>query len=129
MDNEGFAIVSTIKRLPYLMWGGVAIHFYHLNLAYPFDANGAPPSYAVAQRLQGWRVFLGQFQYTIVHIPGNENCWGDLLSRWGRGGSVCVLASVKNAGGLFAGSDKFPTKEVVRGVQAAGASWNRWRQL
>ena len=42
---------------------------------------GAPTSKAVAQRLQGWRVFFGQFLYTIVHIAGDENCWADLLSR------------------------------------------------
>ena len=59
---------------------------------------GAPTSKAVAQRLQGWRVFLGQFPYTIVHIAGDENCWADLLSRWVRPeGPVCVHAS----GGAF----------------------------
>ena len=49
VDKEG-TIVSTFKRLPYLLWGGVAIH---RNLAYIFGANGAPTSKAVAQRLQG----------------------------------------------------------------------------
>ena len=59
----------------------------------------------------------------IVHIPGDENCWGDLLSRWVTrpGGPVCVHASVNYTEVLFAGSDKFPTKEVVRGVQATAA--------
>ena len=76
-------IVSTCKRLPYLLWGGMAIHCDHRNLAYISGANGAPTSKAVAQRLQGYRVFIGQFAYTIVHIPGDENCWGDLLSRLG----------------------------------------------
>ena len=123
VDTEGFAIVSTFKRLPYLLWGGVAIHCDHRNLAYIFGANGAPTSRAVAQLLQGWRVFLGQFLYTIVHIPGDENCWGNLLWRWVTrpGGPVCMHASVKYAEVLFAGSDKFPTKEVVRDVQAAAA--------
>ena len=32
VDKEGFAIVSTLKRLPYLLWGGVAIHCDHRNL-------------------------------------------------------------------------------------------------
>ena len=36
MDKEGFAIVTTFKRLPYLLWGGVAIHCRHRNLAYIF---------------------------------------------------------------------------------------------
>ena len=113
VEKEGFAIVSTFKRLPYLLWGGVAIHC----------VNGAPTSKAVAHRIQGWHVFLGQFPYTIVHIPGDENCWGNLLSRWVTrlGGSVCVHASVKYTEVLFAGGDRFPTKEVVRDVQAAAA--------
>ena len=69
----------------------------------------------------------------IVHIPGDEKCWGGLLSRGvtRRGRSVCVLASVNYTEVLFARSDKFPTKEVVRGVQGAAAeggstSIRRW---
>ena len=59
----------------------------------------------------------------IVHIAGDENCWAYLLSRWvtRSEGPVCAHASVKYTEVLFAGSDKFPTKEVVRGVQAAAA--------
>ena len=58
-----------------------------------------------------------------MHIRGDENGWGDLLSRWVMrpGYPVCVHASVKGTEVLFTGSDKFPTKEVVRGVQAAAA--------
>ena len=58
-----------------------------------------------------------------MHIPGDENCLGDLLSRWVTrpGGAVCVYASVKYTGALFARSDKLPTKEVVRWIQAAAA--------
>ena len=36
-------------------------------------------------------------------------------------GPICGHASVKYTELLFAGGDKFPTKEVVRGVQAAAA--------
>ena len=59
----------------------------------------------------------------IVHIDGNDNYWAHLLSRWvtRSEGPVCAHASVKYTGVLSAGSDKFPTKEVVRGVQAAAA--------
>ena len=34
VDKEGFAIVSTFKRLPYLLWGGVAIPCDNRKLAY-----------------------------------------------------------------------------------------------
>ena len=48
VNKEGFAIVTTFKRLPYLLWGGVAIHCDLRNLAYIFGANGAPKSKAEA---------------------------------------------------------------------------------
>ena len=51
MDREGFAIVSTFKRLPYLLWRGVAVHCDRRNLAYLFGANGPPTTKTVAQRL------------------------------------------------------------------------------
>ena len=61
--------------------------------------------------------------HPIVHTPGDENCWGNLLSRgvMRTGGPVCVHASVDYKEVLFAESDKFSTREVVRGVQAAAA--------
>ena len=122
-EKEGFSIVSTFKRLPYLFWGGVAIRCDHRHLAYILCSNGAPTSKSLHQRLPGWRVFLAQFPYTIVHVPGDNRCWGDLLSRWVTRpwGPVCMHASVKYTEVRFAGSDKFPTKEVVRGVKAAAA--------
>ena len=34
---------------------------------------------ALAQRLEGWKGALGHYRYTICHIPGDRNAWGDLL--------------------------------------------------
>ena len=39
---------------------------------------------------------------------------------------MCVGASVKYTEVLFAGSDKFSTKKVVRGVQAAARAHHRY---
>ena len=32
------------------------------------------------------------YQYEIVHIPGEDNVWADLLSRWGCERSVCAVS-------------------------------------
>ena len=58
---------------------------------------------------------------SIVHIDDDETCWAYRLSRWVTRSEVpvCAHASVKYTEVLFARSDKFSTKEVVRGVQAA----------
>ena len=85
MDKEAFAIVSTFQRLEYLLWEGFAVYRDHRSLAYIFHpgATNVPPSKMAAQRLQGWSAYLGQFKYTVVHLAGTENFWGDLLSRVG----------------------------------------------
>ena len=68
---------------------------------------------SITLRLQpGPRVVLAKPRASpIVNIPGDENCWRGLLSRWVTrpGAAVCVHASVKYTEVLFAGSDKFPT--------------------
>ena len=88
---------------------------------------GDPPAHAepMTVRLQlGARVVRATPRAPpIVYIAGDENCGADLLSRWVTRpeGPVFVHASVKYTEVLFAGGDKFPTKEVVHGVQAATA--------
>src|SRR5689334_4085812 len=36
-----------------------------------------------AERLVRWGVSLRDFNFAIHHIPGEENVWADLLTRWG----------------------------------------------
>ena len=72
-------------------------------------------SKALAQRLEGWKCVLGQYRYTICHIPGDRNSWGDLLSRW-----VSVPASPVRAVAVFGPcgpDDSLPSKAVVRQAQ------------
>ena len=58
---------------------------------------------------------------SIMHIPGDDNYWGKMLSRWVTqpGRAVYVHESVTYTEVLYAWSDKFQTNEVVRWVQAA----------
>ena len=76
VDKEGFAVVSTFKRLEYLLWNGVHIYTDHRNLAYIFYPEACVWSVAktTAQRLDQWKAVLGQYDYTIVHIAGDRNC-------------------------------------------------------
>jgi len=117
VDKEGFAIVSTFKRLEYLLWNGVHIYTDHRNLAYIFNPEACVSSVAktTAQRLDHWKAVLGQYEYRIMHIPGELNCWGDLLSRWVDIPSVSVRAAA-----VYAPSEpdhELPSKEAVREVQ------------
>ena len=65
--------------------------------------------------MEGWKGVLGQYRYTIRHIPGDRNAWGDLLSRW-----VNVPALPVRAVAVFAQcdpDDSMPSKDVVRQAQ------------
>ena len=39
-------------------------------------------SKAVLNKVERWALTLSAFRYTVSHIPGDANCWADLLSRW-----------------------------------------------
>ena len=99
------------------MWNGVHIFTDHRNLAYIFDPEACVTSVskALAQRLEGWKCVLGQYRYTICHILGDRNAWGDLLSRW-----VSVPALPVRAVAVFSPCDQddsLPSKAVVRQAQ------------
>lgn len=81
VDREVLAVVSTFRRLAYFLWNGAVILCDHRNLAYILchGATGATISKTVAQRLQGWGAYIGQFNYKVVHIPGARNSLGDML--------------------------------------------------
>ena len=59
-DKECFAIVSTFRRLEYLLWNGVRIHTDHRNLAYIFNPEACVSSVAktTAQRFDQWKAVL-----------------------------------------------------------------------
>ncbi|CAN0217617.1 unnamed protein product [Ascophyllum nodosum] len=84
VDKKSFAILSAFQRVTYLLLDGSNIFCDHRNLAYTFSPQscGVTLSRSASQRLAGWRACMSQFNYGIRHIPGGDNHWGDLLSRW-----------------------------------------------
>ena len=84
MDKEGFAIVSTFRRLAYLLRGEVRIYTDHRNLAYIFKTRGvrfvgAKDCGAATRELEdGTRAV----QLQDHAICGDRYCSGDLVSWW-----------------------------------------------
>ena len=117
VDKEGYAIVSTFRRLEYLLWGGVHIFTDHRNLAYIFNPEACVSSVSktAAQRLEQWKAVLGQYDYSIRHIAGERNCWGDLLSRWVNVPAVSVRAVAVFASGEP--DETLPSKDAIREAQ------------
>ena len=68
-----------------------------------------------AQRLKNWVMVLAQYDYMVMHISAERNCWGDLLSRWVNIPAVAVRAVV-----VFANSapdETMPLKDAICEVQ------------
>ena len=88
-DKEGYAIKESCARLAHLLVRrkGFNVFTDHRNLKYIFNPVGvvSAVSKPQADRLERWAVFLRSFDYAITHIAGEDNNWGDMLSRWAAG--------------------------------------------
>ncbi len=100
IENEVFALVETVKRADYMLHrpGGIHLFTDHKNLRYIFNPDSVinnVPKYA-ADKLQRWSLLLMGYDYMIVHLPGEQNVWVDLLSRRGTSESaICVIKLVQ----------------------------------
>ena len=96
-DKEAYAIWHSVQRLTHFLVrrGGFHIFTDHRNLQYIFNPAGAATSISKpsADRLERWALLLRNYDYSIQHIPGEENHWGDLLSRWGNPGGQKLVAA------------------------------------
>lgn len=62
----------------------VSIFTDHSNLVYIYDPVGKQPGIGrhTASKLMRWDVKLNGFRYIIEHVPGDQNVWADMLTRW-----------------------------------------------
>ena len=70
----------------YLRQKGFHIFTDHRSLQFIFvtrSVDNAITRYR-ADKLQRWSMVLQAFRYTLDHVAGSENVWGELLSRWSR---------------------------------------------
>jgi hypothetical protein len=83
VDKEWFAIRDTLKKLSYLLHMARPFKLFtdHSNLVVMFNPTNCSKS--SADRLLRWGIELRELNYVIELIPGEVNCWADILSRWG----------------------------------------------
>ena len=57
----------------------------HKNLVFIFNPLNVNPTLSkhVVNKIERWALSLSAFRYSISHVPGDQNLWADLLSRWG----------------------------------------------
>jgi hypothetical protein len=128
IEKEAFAIVESCKRLEYLLLRprGFKLYTDHRNLVYIFDPLGFDGGMAryQADKLQRWAMTLTMFRYEIEHVSGEDNVWGDLLSRWGAQqdppvARMAQLAVVQKVSPLQDKAFDWPTQGELVEVQLA----------
>jgi len=129
-EKEAFAIVESVTRLDYLVLrpGGFLMFTDHKNLTFLYNPVTVQPQMPrhVLTKVQRWAMRLSQFEYSIIHIPGVENCWADLLSRWGASDPDNTQSSPRIAALLKAPvapdlqpDFEWPTEKEIHDVQHA----------
>src|SRR6185503_3844826 len=71
-----------------------------------------------ADRLLRWGIELRESNYVIRHIPGEANCWADILSRWGAAhdtaASSVAINTIQTTDGSNDGDDYIQSIEQYR---------------
>ena len=86
IDKEAYALIHTVRKCDYLLIRERGCHLFtdHRNLIYLFNPAGEGRSMGrpQAERVQRWGWILMGLNYVIHHVPGEDNIWADMLSRW-----------------------------------------------
>lgn len=72
-------------RLDYLVMGPeVNIFTDHANREYLYESYGKKPGISrhTVSKLMRWAIKLNAFRYVVEHLPGEQNVWADILTRW-----------------------------------------------
>jgi transposase InsO family protein len=126
VEKEGFGVVQTILRCAFMLQRREGFELYtdHRNLKFIFNpdpmvSDGKKQS---VERVERWMVMLRAFTFHIHHIPGEDNVFADLLSRWARDGDPAggkVMSADSGASGTVTATPPSPG-DVVHPVQALG---------
>ena len=86
-EKEATGIINIVVFLDYLLMRPQGFYLFtdHSNPIFIFN-----PETAAFEMNKGsifkthrWAMKLSEYQYIILHISGADNCWADLLTRWG----------------------------------------------
>jgi RNase H-like domain found in reverse transcriptase len=98
IEKEAFAIIASCDRLDWLLQrsDGFFLFTDHHNLLYVFNPNGHPGSQSAhsAAKLIRWALRLSSYRYAIEHVPGEDNVWSDMFTRWAAPPSIARVSSL-----------------------------------
>ena len=127
-EKEGYAIVQAFGKMDYLLMGAPNVRVFtdHRNLLFVYAPLALEPSLGrhVVSKVQRWALYISRFRYVIEHVPGQQNVFADILTRWLRGyrkeerGLVCSMI-LDTAQQMVPSADSipWPSIESMRSAQ------------
>lgn len=84
--KESYAINASVLRLAHVhvSCGDFSIFTDHKNILYMLSPTRSQANMVrhIVHKVQRWAIRLSEFNYTVEHIPGKNNVWADMLTRW-----------------------------------------------
>ncbi|KAE9000966.1 hypothetical protein PR001_g18645 [Phytophthora rubi] len=107
-EKEALPIVIACEKLDYLLLRPKPFRMYcdHRNLIHMFAPHQSVKKH-VKGKLLRWSMKLMNFRYVVEHVPGSENVWADMISRWA--GNQSPTAAVKRLKAVRTRSTSAPT--------------------
>ena len=122
VELECLAFVMVCQKAAHLLRrpGGFVAFTDHRNLQFLLspDPSVAASRRQAAARIERWMVYLRSFEYTLAHIPGEQNVAADLLSRW----AVSPYESQSSSTALDARARALTRRRAAQPVAAVDSS-------
>eukprot|EP00644_Phytophthora_capsici_P014120 jgi/Phyca11/99271/e_gw1.3.1308.1 len=83
IEKEAFPIILACDKLDYLLLRPRPFRMYcdHRNLIHI-----SAPDVSIKKHIKGkllrWAMKLMNYRYVVEHVPGSDNVWADMISRW-----------------------------------------------
>lgn len=85
-EKESYAIIQSVIRLAHILVAANEFSVFtdHKNILFMFAPHKFNTNVArhVVHKVQRWAIRLSEFNFTVEHIPGVDNVWADMLTRW-----------------------------------------------
>lgn len=126
IEKEALPIVLACEKMDYLLLRPQPFRMFcdHRNLIHVFAPHESVKKH-VKGKLLRWAMKLMNFRYIIEHVPGPDNVWADMISRWA--GNHTPVATMKRIKAVR--QQTAPTKVRLRPLDDEDFVWPTLEEL
>jgi hypothetical protein len=120
IEKEAFPIVLACEKMDYLLLRPQQFRMFcdHRNLIHVFAPHESVKKH-IKGKLLRWAMKLMNFRYIVEHVPGPDNVWADMISRWA--GNHAPVVTVKRIKAVR--QQPTPSRPRLRPLNDDGFVW------